>query len=200
MLGRLNTWIEGLYAWAMALSARKDAIWALAFIAFIESSFFPIPPDLLLIPMVLAAPFRAWRIAAVCTIASVLGGLFGYAIGYFLYEGVGKPLFEFYGYAEKFEWFTDHYNEWGFWIVFTSGFSPIPYKVFTIASGLAQMDLASFTLGSVFGRGGRFFLVAGLLLWQGEAIREFIEKRLALMTLVFCVLLVGGVVVLKGLV
>ena len=189
--------LRSTYDWVMGLAARKDAIWVLAAIAFIKSSVFPIPPDVLLIPMVLAARDRAWRYAAVCTIASVLGGMLGYAIGMFLFESAGQPLLEFYGYADKFGEFRGRYNEWGAWIVFIAGLTPFPYKVITIASGVAELDLAVFTVASVLARGLRFFIVAALLWWLGPPVREFIEKRLGLMTIVFCVLLLGGFVVAK---
>jgi membrane protein YqaA with SNARE-associated domain len=185
------------YDRVMALSERPDAIWALAAIAFIESSFFPIPPDVLLIPMVLAARSRAWKLAAICTVASVLGGMFGYAIGYFLYESVGKPVLEFYGYAAKFAEFQSRFNDWGAWIVFIAGTTPFPYKVITIASGVTQLDPVTFTVASVAARGLRFFIVAGLLWWLGEPIRAFIEKRLGLMFTIFVVLLVGGFAAIK---
>ena len=189
--------LQCTYDWTMRLSARPNAIWALTGIAFIESSFFPIPPDLLLIPMVLAARTQWLKIAMVCTIASVLGGMFGYAIGYYLYDGIGRPVLEFYGYAAKFEEFQSRYNEWGAWIVFIAGTTPFPYKVITIASGVTQLDLATFTGASVLARGLRFFIVATLLWWIGPPIREFIEKRLGLVFTVFVILLVGGFVAIK---
>ena len=189
--------LRSTYDWVMGLAARKDAIWVLAAIAFIESSVFPIPPDVLLIPMVLAARDRAWRYAAVCTIASVLGGMVGYAIGMFLFEAAGQPLLELYGYAAKFDEFRSRYNEWGAWIVFVAGLTPFPFKVITIASGVTELDLAVFTVASVFARGLRFFIVAALLWWLGPPVREFIEKRLGLMTIVFCVLLLGGFIVAR---
>ncbi len=189
--------LRSTYDWVMGLAARKDAVWVLAAIAFIESSVFPIPPDVLLIPMVLAARDRAWRYAAACTIASVLGGLLGYAIGMFLFESAGQPLLELYGYAAKFDEFRGRYNEWGAWIVFIAGLTPFPYKVITIASGVTELDLAVFTVASVLSRGLRFFAVAALLWWLGPPVREFIEKRLGLMTIVFCILLLGGFVVAK---
>ncbi len=189
--------LRSTYDWVMGLAARRDAIWVLAAVAFIESSVFPIPPDVLLIPMVLAARARAWRYAAICTIASVLGGMLGYAIGMFLFEAAGLPLLELYGYAAKFEEFRGRYNEWGAWIVFIAGLTPFPYKVITIASGVVELDLTVFTVASVLARGLRFFAVATLLWWLGPPVREFIEKRLGLMTIVFCVLLLGGFAVAK---
>jgi len=166
-------------------------------VAFVERSVFPLPPDILLIAMVLAARNSAWRYAAICTIASVLGGMLGYAIGAGLYEGVGRPILEFYGYAHKFSDFTARYNEYGGWIVFMAGVTPFPYKVITIASGVANLDLGTFTIASVLARALRFFAVAALLYWMGPPIRNFIEKRLGLMFTIFCVLLIGGFVVIK---
>jgi len=189
--------LRSTYDWVIGLAARKDAIWVLAAVAFIESSVFPIPPDVILIPMVLAARDRAWRYAAVCTIASVLGGILGYAIGMFLSESAGLPLLELYGYADKFDEFSGRYNEWGAWIVFIAGLTPFPYKVITIASGVTELDLAVFTVASVLARGSRFFIVAGLLWWLGPPVREFIEERLGLMTIIICVLLLGGFIVTK---
>lgn len=189
--------LKRAYDWVMNLSARPNAIWALAAVAFIESSFFLIPPDLLLIPMVLAARTRWLGIAMVCTIASVIGGMFGYAIGYYLFEGIGKPLLEFYGYGAKFTDFQARYNDWGAWIVFIAGITPFPYKVITIASGVTQLDLVTFTGASILARGLRFFLVAGLLYWIGPPVRVFIEKRLGLLFTAFCVLLIGGFVAIK---
>ncbi len=189
--------LRRIYDWVMGLAARPDAIWALAAIAFIESSVFPIPPDVLLIPMVLAARTRAWRIALVCTVASVLGGMAGYAIGYFLYEGVGRPLLEFYGYAVRFADFQGRYNEWGAWIVFIAGITPFPYKVITIASGVTGLDLVTFTVASILARGLRFYFVAALLFWLGPPARAFIEKRLGLVFIVFVVLLFAGFAAIK---
>ncbi len=178
----------------MSLSGHRHAIWVLAALTFAESSVFPVPPDILLIPMVLAARDRAWLLALVCTIASVFGGLAGYGIGYFLFEEIGRPVIEFYGYAEKFDTFREAYNEWGAWIVAGAGFTPFPYKVITIASGVTGLDLTTFTVASFLSRGARFFLVAGLLWYFGEPIRRFVEKNLALLATIFFVLLFGGFV------
>ncbi len=184
--------LQRTYDRVMELAGHRHAIRWLAAIAFIESSVFPIPPDVMLIPMVLAARTGAWRMAAVCTVASVLGGMFGYAIGYFLFETLGSPLLEFYGYGAKFASFQARYNEWGAWIVFGAGVTPFPYKVITIASGVTGLDLATFTIASVLARGLRFFIVAALLYWIGPPIRIFVEKHLALVATVFFVLLLGG--------
>jgi membrane protein YqaA with SNARE-associated domain len=185
------------YDWTMDLAAKPNAMIWLAVLAFAESSFFPIPPDVLIIPMVLAAPTRAWRIVAVATAASALGGLAGYAIGLFVFEALGRPILDFYGYFDKFERFQDWYREWGGWIVFAGGFSPIPYKVITIASGSVNLDLVTFTVVSVISRGARFLLVA-VLLWRfGPPIRAFIERWLGALTLAFVALLVLGFVAVR---
>ena len=189
--------LRWIYDWIMGLASRRNSIWVLAAVAFIESSVFPIPPDILLIPMVLAARDRAWRFAAVCTIASVLGGLLGYVIGMFIYESAGLPLLELYGYADKFHEFSSRYNEWGAWIVFIAGLTPFPYKVITIASGVTELNLVIFTVASVLARGLRFYIVAALLWWLGPPVREIIEKRLGPVTIIFCVLLLGGFIVAK---
>jgi len=189
--------LRSLYDWTLHKAEHPHALWFLAAISFAESSFFPIPPDVLLIPMVLAAPTRAWRIALVCSIASVFGGLFGYYIGYALFETMGQPIIDLYGMQEKFLWFQSKYNEFGAWIVSIAGFTPIPYKVFTIASGLSHLDLTTFIVASTLSRAARFFLVAALLRRYGEPIRTFIEKRLGMLTLVFFGLLFGSFLALK---
>ena len=189
--------LRRLYDWTMALAARPRAEWALAAVAFAESSFFPIPPDILLIPMVLADRTRAWRYAMVATIASLIGGLAGYLIGAFVFDQVGRPLLEFYGYSTRFEEFAAMYNDWGVWIVFTAGITPFPYKVITIASGTTGLDIVVFMAASLAARGGRFFIVAALLYWVGPPVRAFIERRLGLVFTLFVVLLVGGFVVAR---
>ena len=189
--------LRSLYNWTLDKAEHPKALWILAALSFAESSFFPIPPDILLIPMVLAAPTRAWRIALVCSIASVFGGIFGYYIGYALFETAGQPIIDFYGMQEKFTWFQAKYNEWGAWIVGLAGFTFIPYKVFTIASGLTHLDLTTFIVASALSRAARFFLVAALLRKYGAPIRIFIEKRLGLLTLLFFALLVGSFLALK---
>ncbi|TVQ29687.1 MAG: DedA family protein [Geminicoccaceae bacterium] len=189
--------IRPLYDWTMTKALSPYALPFLAFIAFIESSVFPIPPDVLLIPMVLAARQRAWLFAGVATAASVLGGLFGYGIGFFLFETIGQPVLALYGYAEKFVVFQEWYHEQGAWIVFGAGLTPFPYKVVTIASGAVHLDLATFTGASILSRGLRFFVVAGLL-WQfGPPIRTFVEKNMGWLTVVFFVLLLGGFLLLR---
>ena len=185
------------YDWTMGLAGRRHALPLLALVAFVESSVFPIPPDVMLVPMVLAARERAFTIAAVCTAASVLGGLLGYAIGAVLFESVGRPLLGFYGGADVFASFRDTYNSWGLWIVFTAGLTPLPYKVFTILSGVTQLDVTVFVLGSAVSRGARFFLEAALLWRFGAPIRAFVERHLGTVAAAFLVLLLGGFVVAR---
>ena len=193
----LNKVLRRLYDWTLSLAATPHALWALAAISFIESSVFPIPPDVLLIPMVIAAPHRAFLIAGVCTLASVLGGAFGYFIGWGLLEQVGRPVLEFYGKDVYFEEFSHKYNEWGAWAVLFAGVTPFPYKVITILSGATGLNFAVFMVASVIARGFRFFLVAALLWKFGLPIRDFIERRLGLVFTAFMVALVGGFAALR---
>jgi membrane protein YqaA with SNARE-associated domain len=188
------------YDWMMDLAGHGRAPVALFWISFVESSFFPIPPDVMLIPMVLAQRAKAWWFATIATVGSVIGGVFGYAIGYFLYDFIGEPLLRFYGYASRFHEFADLFNEWGVWILIIKGMTPFPYKVLTILSGVTHMNLVAFMAASVVARSMRFFLVAALLYWFGQPIREFIERRLSLVTTVFVVLLVGGFVAIRYLI
>jgi membrane protein YqaA with SNARE-associated domain len=189
--------LRRLYDRTMALASGRRAEPALAAVAFAESSFFPIPPDLLLIPMVLADRAKAWRFAIVATASSVVGGLAGYIIGAFLFNEVARPLLDVYGYGAKFDEFAAMYNDWGVWIVLFAGLTPFPYKVITIASGATGLNVAVFMIASILARGGRFFIVAALLYWVGPPIRAFIEKRLGLVFTAFMVLLVGGFVVAR---
>ena len=189
--------LRRLYDSVLALAASRHAPWWLAAISFAESSFFPIPPDALLIPMCLARPQRAWRLALVCTVASVLGGMLGYYIGYALFEVVAGPLIRFYHYEAAFERFRATYAEYGLWVILVKGFTPIPYKIVTIASGAAQFNFAVFMLASIATRGARFFLVAGLIRAFGEPVRDFIERRLTLVTTLMVAGIVGGFMVLK---
>lgn len=184
--------LRGLYEWTMDLAAHRHARWGLALVAFVESSVFPIPPDVALIPMILARRDQAWAYALICTIASVIGGAFGYAIGYFLYDTLGLSILNFYGYTQAFESFAARYNEWGIWIVLIAGFTPFPYKVITIASGVTGLSFPVFMLASLVSRGARFFIVAGLLYWFGAPIKSFIEKYFGILSIVFMVLLIGG--------
>jgi len=188
--------LQRLYARTLEIAAGPNALAALLVVSLAESSFFPIPPDILLIPMILARPHQAFRLAALCTLASVAGGLVGYAIGYFLFDAIGRPVLEFYKAMGSYEALKAGFAEWGVWIIIIKGMTPIPYKLITIASGVAQFDLIAFILASIVSRSIRFFLVAALLWYFGDAARQFIERRLTLVTTVFAVALVGGFVVL----
>jgi len=184
------------YDWVMGLAGSRHAPATLFAVSFAESSFFPVPPDVMLAPMVLARPNRAFLYAFICTIASVLGGLAGYAIGFYL-EPVGHFLLKLMGHPEGPAAFQKWFDQWGLWVILIKGLTPIPYKLVTIASGLAQFDLFTFVWASVVTRGARFFLSAALLKYFGPAIREEVERRLGLYTAVGVVLLVGVVVVVK---
>jgi len=189
--------LRSLYDWTMDFAANRNALWALFIISFIESSIFPIPPDILIIPMVLASREKAWKIAGVCTVASVLGGIGGYGIGYFLFDSVGQPILQMYGKLEKFNEFQGMYNEYGAWIVAMAGVTPFPFKVITIASGVTALDMPTFIISSILSRGARFFLVAWLLWYFGDPIRDFIEKYLGWLVTVGFIVLVGSFVALK---
>lgn len=180
------------YDWTLSLAQSPHALWALAVIAFVESSVFPIPPDVLMIPLILARPKRAFVIAGVGTLASVLGGLFGYYIGFALFETVGQPIVEFYGKGAAFADFAQKFNDYGAWAVLIAGVTPFPFKIVTIASGATHLSLPIFVVSSIIARGLRFFVVA-VLLWRfGAPIRDFIERRLGPVFIAFCILLVGG--------
>lgn len=189
--------IRRLYDWTLDLAAKPYAIWALAVVAFIESSFFPIPPDVLLIPMIIAARHKAWLYAMVATVASVAGGAFGYLIGYALYDTIGQPVLAFYGKEAYFAEFAERYNAMGPWAVLAAGITPFPFKVITIASGVTAMNFPAFLIAALAARALRFFIVAALLWKFGAPIRDFIEKRLGLMFALFCILLIGGFALLK---
>ncbi|MEN8896382.1 MAG: YqaA family protein [Yoonia sp.] len=184
--------LRRLYNWTISLARSPYALWALAAVAFIESSFFPIPPEVIMIPMIIAAPRRAFLIAFVAMIASVLGGLFGYYIGAFLFETVGQPIFDFYGKSDAVEAFSEKFNTYGAWAVLVAGVTPFPFKVITIMSGVTGLSLPVFIVSAIIARTLRYFIIAALLWKFGEPIRDFIERRLGLMFIVFCVLLFGG--------
>jgi membrane protein YqaA with SNARE-associated domain len=186
-----------MYDRTLQLGSTRHAVWVLAAVAFAESSVFPIPPDVLLIPMILAVRQRAWTLAGICTAASVLGGFLGYAIGALLFDVVGQPIIDFYGFELAFARFTAQHNEAGAWIVAFFGVTPFPYKVITIASGVTHLDPVVFGIASLGSRALRFFIVAALLWYFGPPIRDFVERYLGWVVLVFCVLLIGGFVVLK---
>jgi membrane protein YqaA with SNARE-associated domain len=192
-----NPMIERTYRWVLSLAGRPNAERALAAVSFAESSFFPIPPDAVLIPMVLARKDKAWRLALICTISSVLGGIVGYAIGAFLFDTVGQWLIKIYGLEEKSIEFKHLYDHWGLWVILIKGLTPIPYKLVTIVSGIAHFNLAVFIAASVVTRGIRFFVVAALLRRYGQPIQDFIEKRLTLVAMIFLACIIGGYALLK---
>ncbi|MEZ0261827.1 MAG: YqaA family protein [Alphaproteobacteria bacterium] len=189
--------IRKVYDLTLRISAHKHASWGLAGVSFVESSIFPIPPDVVLIPMCIANRQKAFYYATICTVASVLGGLLGYAIGYALYESVGQKILEIYGMSDKFGDLKARYDEYGGWIIFAKGLTPFPYKVLTILSGVMQMNLGVFIVSSIACRSIRFYLVAGLLWKFGEPVKVFIEKYLTWLALAFLVILIGGFALLK---
>lgn len=186
-----------LYDWVLHFADTPHGAAALFIIAFVESSFFPIPPDVLLIALVLGARSRWAWLALLCTVGSALGGVAGYGIGMFLMESIGLRIIRLYQAQAYYEQVTELYRQYDYWIVFAAAFTPIPYKVFTIASGAFRMDLLGFVVVSIVGRGARFFLVAALLYWLGPAMKKFIDRYFDWLALAFVVLLVGGFVVIK---
>jgi membrane protein YqaA with SNARE-associated domain len=189
--------IRSLYDWVIRLARHRHAIPAMGAVSFMESSFFPIPPDVMLVPMILANREKAFQIALVCTVCSVLGGLLGYAIGYYFFETIGEWVVRTYGLQSGLAAFRAGFDEYGTWIILIKGLTPIPYKLVTIASGAAHFDLFTFVWASILTRGARFFLVAALLWKYGEPIRAFIEKRLTLLTWLFLIALIGGFVAFR---
>ena len=184
--------IRAIYDWTLSLAAHPRALWALAFIAFIEASVFPIPPDVLMVTMIIATPQRAFLIAGVAVLASVLGGLMGYAIGAFAFESVGRPVLEALGKADAVAAFNTRFNDVGFWSVLVAGVTPFPFKVITIMSGWTGLPLATFVVTALIARALRFFFVAALLWRYGAPIRDFIERWLGLLSILFVVLLLLG--------
>jgi membrane protein YqaA with SNARE-associated domain len=186
--------LKGLYNKLIRLSGHRHAPLALAAIAFAESSFFPIPPDVLLIPMILADRRKAFFYAAIATLASVAGGYLGYAIGDVLYESIGRHIIAAYHLQAAFERFQSAFGDYAFWVIVVKGLTPIPFKLVTIACGVAKINLLTFTIACIICRSLRFFLEAGLLWKFGPPIRDFIETRLMLVTSLFAAALVAGVV------
>ncbi|MEM7547876.1 MAG: YqaA family protein [Pseudomonadota bacterium] len=184
--------LRRLYDWTIRLAETPHALWALAAISFVESSVFPIPPHVLLIPMVIARPEAWFRIAFICSAASVLGGIAGYALGAFAFDTLGRPVLEFYGYGERFAEFSGRYNAYGAWAVLIAGITPFPFKIITILSGATGLSFPIFVISSIVARFAIFFLIAALLWKIGPPIRSFIEERLGLMATLFVILLVGG--------
>ena len=188
---------RNLYEWTLTKSSHKKAPWFLSIISFSESSFFPIPPDIILIPMVLAKKTKAFFYALVCTLSSVLGGVLGYFIGLILFNSIGIILINIYHLNDSINEFKNYYNLYGPWIVVIAGFTPFPFKVITIASGLFQLNFIIFILCSFLSRGARFYLVAGLLYLYGEKIRIFIDRYFNFLTILFLVLLIGSILFIK---
>ncbi|HOJ05029.1 MAG TPA: YqaA family protein [Bacteroidota bacterium] len=194
----LFSWIRKMYQWVEGFSTKPGALWALFIIAFMESSFFPVPPDVLLIALAVAMPTRSMKFAAICTAGSVLGGLFGYFIGYELMDMVGRPIIDFYNAQEYWLKVEEAYRgPVGVWFLVAAAFTPIPYKVATIAAGATLMPLLPFFIASLFGRAARFFLVAGLIWKFGPSIKTFIDKYFDKLSIAFVVLLVLGFVAVK---
>ena len=189
--------LRRLYDWTMRKAEGPRALLALVAVSFAESSFFPVPPDTLLVPMVLAQRRRAFTLAAWCTAASVLGGMAGYAIGSLLYESLGQWIVQFYGLGAGMEDFREKYAQWGMWIILLKGMTPIPYKLVTIASGFAGYNFGLFVLLSIITRGIRFFLVAGLVGYYGEPIRGFVERRLEAVALATVAIVISGFVIVR---
>ena len=187
--------LRKIYDWCIAAAEKPYALWLMGAVSFAESLFFPIPPDVMLIPMSLARPQRAWLYALVCTVTSVAGGLVGYAIGALLYDSVGQWLINLYGYGDKVDAFRASYAEYGAWIILLKGLTPIPYKLVTITSGFANYNLLLFVVFSIIARGGRFFIVAILLNRYGTWIREVIEKRLGLWVAIGAGVIVIGFII-----
>ena len=188
---------RNLYDWTLAKSSKKEAPWFLGIISFAESSFFPLPPDILLIPMVLANKAKAFFFASVCTLSSVAGGILGYIIGILLFNSLGVILISFYNLQDALEEFRNYYNSYGAWIVIMAGFTPFPFKVITIASGLFQLNFFIFLICSIISRGARFYLIAGLLYLFGDKIKLFIDKYFNLLTILFFIILIGSILIIR---
>jgi membrane protein YqaA with SNARE-associated domain len=182
------------YDWCIAAAHKPYATWLMGFVSFLESSVFPVPPDVMLIPMSLARPEKAWTYATICTISSVAGGLLGYAIGAYLYDSVGHWLIQLYGYGDKVEAFREAYARWGTWIILLKGVTPIPYKIVTITSGFAGYNIWLFIICSIAARGMRFYGAAFVIRRYGAQAREIIEKRLGFWFTVSIMVLLGGIV------
>ena len=189
--------LKRTYNWTLEKAQHKNAKWYLSLISFAESSFFPIPPDILLIPMALASKAKALFYAFICTLFSVLGGILGYAIGYFFYNSVGIYIVEFYHLENSFSVFGNYYKEFGILIVLGAGITPFPYKFITIASGVFGLNIFLFIIVSIIGRGLRFYLIAILLYFFGEKIKLIIDKYFNILTIVFFILLIGSVFIIR---
>ncbi|MBI5682687.1 MAG: DedA family protein [Deltaproteobacteria bacterium] len=195
--GRKGNIIRRVYDWVLHWAHTPYGVWALFILAFTESSFFPIPPDVLLIALAISIPIRAFRFAFICSLGSVLGGLFGYFIGYQLMDLVGMPIIQFYGIVDKYEMVRKSYEDYNALIVFTAAFTPIPYKLITITAGASKVNILIFLIASIVGRSLRFYMVAWLVHHFGEQIKTFVDKYFNLLTILFTVILILGFVVVK---
>ena len=189
--------LRKIYNWTIEKSKHPKAVWFLSLVSFSESSFFPIPPDIILIPMIIAKRTRAWFYAFVCTISSVAGGVFGYIIGYFFYSTLGSVIVNFYNLSNSFESFENYYNEYGIWIVLGAGITPFPFKFITIASGFFGFNIFIFILASLIARGLRFYILAILLKIYGQTIEKLIDKYFNLLAILFFILLIGFILIIK---
>lgn len=189
--------LRPLYNWILRRAARKDAVWWMAGVSFAESSFFPLPPDVMLVPMCLAQPKKLWWYVNVCAFASLIGGAFGYAVGYYLFESVGRLIIDLYNAQESFTRFQEMFSLYGPWFLILKGVTPIPYKLLTITAGFAKLDFTIFMLCSVVARFSRFYMIAILLHFYGPQVQEIIEKRLMLVTTVLLVIVIGGLLSFK---
>ncbi len=189
--------LKRAYNWIINYAEHPHAVWVLAAVSFAESSFFPLPPDPLYLAMLIANREKVWRLAFICTLSSVIGGIVGYYIGYGLYESIGKKIIDTYHLADTFIKLQKDFHEWGFWIVAAKGLTPIPYKIVTIASGLAGLNLGTFILASVIARGFRFFSLAALILFFGPELKVYIERNLGWLTSLALGAIVLGFVLLK---
>lgn len=185
------------YDWIMSFASHPRAVWVVSIVSFAESSFFPLPPDPLLIAMILKHREKAWRLAFICTISSVVGGLVGYAIGYWIYETVGEKIIAWYGLQQAFENFTHQFDQYGFWIIALKGLTPIPYKIVTISSGIVGYDIYKFLLASIIARSFRFYLLAALLRVYGAPIKDYIDNNLGFVTTAGLVTLLSGFALFK---
>ncbi|MBD1147815.1 DedA family protein [Pelagibacterales bacterium SAG-MED31] len=186
-----------IYNWTLNKAKHKYSSWILSIVAFAESSFFPIPPDILLIPMIIAKRVKAWTYAFICTFSSVLGGVIGYGIGYFFYNSIGVLIIDTYNLSNSFDTFGNYYNEYGILIVLGAGFTPFPFKFITIASGVFNLNIILFIITAIIARGLRFYLLAGLLFVFGEKIKVLIDKYFNILVILFFILLIGSVLLIK---
>jgi len=189
--------IRRLYDWTIQWAERPHSTWALFILAFCESSFFPIPPDVLLIALAVALPSKSFKYALICSAGSIIGGCFGYFIGYQFFEYVGRPIISFYNITELFDAVSTQYKNNAFAAIAVAGFTPIPYKVFTISAGVCKVNIFTLILASALSRSARFFMVAGLFYLFGPKIKTFIEKYFNILSIIFVILLISGFVAIK---